>query len=193
MLPLPLRIRVLSRRIAKWHTAIPVFFVCAVLAYSIFAVSPHSTFHPPGMDAVKESLSRAVPQGWAFFTKSPRDPFLLVFAKGDAGAYRELLQLPTTKAENYFGISRFGRGQPVELANIVNRVASQSWNKCGPATNSCLDGPVGDIKVRNEKPDPSLCGSIKVVEVVPVPWAYRHLTDARFQAQKVVSLEATCP
>ncbi|MHC6219830.1 SdpA family antimicrobial peptide system protein [Arthrobacter sp. MMS24-S77] len=162
---------------------IPIFLVGAVLTYSIFAVSPHSTFHPPGTDTVKEALSKAVPQGWAFFTKSPRDPFLLVYANDEAGAHREILQLPTARVENYFGINRFGRGQPVELANIVNRVGSQGWNKCGPTTTSCLDKPMAAVQVRNEKPEPSLCGSIKAVEVVPVPWAYRHLTDARFQAQ----------
>ncbi|GAA4044082.1 SdpA family antimicrobial peptide system protein [Arthrobacter methylotrophus] len=169
-----------------------MFLVLIVLAYSIFAVSPHSTFHLPGTGAIREDLSKAVPQGWGFFTKSPRDPFLLVYANDGVGGHQEIMQLPTVKVENYFGVGRFDRGQPVELANIVNRVSSQSWNNCGPTINSCLDAPLTAVEVHNEKPEPSLCGQMKVVEVAPVPWAYRHLTDARFQAQKAMTLAATC-
>ncbi|WP_157693510.1 SdpA family antimicrobial peptide system protein [Pseudarthrobacter equi] len=156
----------------------------------MFAVSPNSVFHPPGMAGVKEGVSKVIPQGWGFFTKSPRDPFLLVYSGKEEA--RELLQMPTVKAENYFGLSRYGRAQPVELANIVNTIEPDTWSKCGPTTQGCLEIDSPAVEVRNEKHAPTLCGSLTVVEVVPTPWAYRDLTDARYQADRVLRIEARC-
>lgn len=156
----------------------------------MFAVSPNSVFHPPGMADVKEGAAKVIPQGWAFFTKSPRDPFLLVYSEDENA--QELLQMPTVKAENYFGLSRYGRAQPVELANIVNTIAPEAWSKCGPTTEQCLNMNSPAVEVRNGKPAPTLCGSLSVVEVAPTPWAYRDLTDARYQANKLLRIEARC-
>ncbi|MDQ4501982.1 SdpA family antimicrobial peptide system protein [Sinomonas sp. ASV322] len=180
------------KRKSPWMVAIPLALILIVLTYSILSVSPRAVFRPPGIDLLKGDLAKAVPQGWGFFTKSPRDSFLLVYRQQDDGGMVEAIQMPTVKAENLFGVSRFGRGQPVELANIVNPVDPHKWYECGPTIDKCLVALAEPIDAANAKPEPTLCGLLTVVDVVPTPWAYRHLTSSRYQANKAIVLQVRC-
>lgn len=151
--------------------------------------APVAVVGVPLPTTAREQIQKIVPQGWGFFTRSPRESFIQGYYDGDID--RPAIAMPPTQAVNFFGISRFGRGQPVEMANLVNPLAPSSWTECGPALSDCTQAD--SLTVTNEKVGATLCGELLFIQQSPTPWAYRDLSDSETISEKAVKLLVECP
>jgi antimicrobial peptide system SdpA family protein len=178
------------------ETAIGLYVAAlAVVCMGLIAVvaQPDLPFTP-----VRGSISDAVysrvwaPQGWSFFTKSPRDPEVFVFQQGGAGTWRAIDRTPYGKVANVFGLSRRARAQGVELGLLLEGIPPAAWLSCDQGRRSCFDATsaLTFAPVRNRSPIPSICGRILLVSQRPLPWAWRE-SNEEMPASRL-SLEVTC-
>ncbi len=133
------------------------------------------------------------PEGWAFFTRSPREPRRLLFTKSD-GEWVSALQSPISQPKNLFGLDRSPRTQGVELGLLLQSINNGAWHKCngGVSPRACLAKIEITGAVRNETPLSTLCGTVGIALQKPVPWAWRQSIDQIVMPSNVVKLNVSC-
>ncbi|MFE4196273.1 SdpA family antimicrobial peptide system protein [Paenarthrobacter sp. NPDC056912] len=177
------------------HLLAPAAALLVVGSYSVSASIPSTILALPYSDELKPHLVSAMPQGWAFFSKSPRDPSIAPYRESSEGSYISLSKLPTTRVENLFGVSRDGRAQGVEVALISGGSKPDEWSDCeSPAIQECADQvqETPELSVSNTVSSPSVCGDVTLIQTTPVPWSFRKQTTLREKAEKAIKLRVEC-
>lgn len=182
-------------RVRPALVAIPLIFF-AVLGYlGIFSGIPATVVTPKNFDEARVVWTRVFPQGWAFFSKSQRDPLIAPYSLNEQGTAISLSKLPSTQADYLWGMSRNARAQGVEVALYASKLPSGSWKECSSfIIDECIrqNSQMKAVKVDNPTPSPSICGESYIVESEPVAWSYRHLTDQKQKALQVAKVGVEC-
>jgi antimicrobial peptide system SdpA family protein len=176
------------------HLLLPAALVVAGGTYSGLASIDETVLSLPGLDENRANIMAVAPQGWSFFTKSPRDPQVEPFMVTDEGMV-SVAGFPNTKIENAMGLSREGRSQGVENALLLAEAQADSWVECSsPSLDACADDLIAapQVKVENVVPSPSVCGDVVLVQSTPVSWAYRQHTELVRTTQSGIHLDVTC-
>lgn len=111
------------------------------------------------------------PQGWSFFTKSPREKSLYVYRIQPNGT---LYEMPVNNHQNpAFGLSRTSRLIGYEASMIANKVGSSGWNEYrGRALSEFLTDSVlvvsGEPDFNHMVPGDYI---LKLMEPIPFAWA----------------------
>ena len=107
---------IVSKKALLFIMIIIIYFVLFFSAtMSIMKNNPINDFIQPTNKVVHEVL----PQGWAFYSKNPRDNTYNVVrtSSGD-----KAVQFPNANTLNYFGFSRYGRSQGVEVGRLISKI-----------------------------------------------------------------------
>ena len=159
----------------------------AVLWTSMPTVAVDRLDRPPGSGG--HVLRQVVPEGWAFFTKSPRSARQRLFVR--RGERWEPTGAGGARAIG--GLSRAPRAQGVELGLLLADVGPDAWAECeGDSVEACLDATAPAEPVANVLPSPTLCGTLGIVSQKPVPWAWRSMADRVDMPSSTLRLEVTC-
>lgn len=129
------------------------------------------------------------PQGWAFFTKDPREEHT-IFYKIDKNNLQEL-DFKNGAMNSSFGISRKNRIMLIEIAQIVNQIDSVSWVdlKSKEDLNTYKD-TTKSLEVINFVNKAELeNGDYMIVKQRPVPWSWRENKDNLFMPAKGVKIK----
>lgn len=138
----------------------------------------------------KNVLLKIFPQGWSFFSKSPRDDEFVVL---DPETLELAVQWPNASAANFFGLSRYGRAQGIEAGTLSFQVPSDQWQECSGDLKGCIqEGKRTVTKVVNTTPNASLCASYLLVQRKPVPWAWASITTPEEQPSHYVEVSVNC-
>ncbi|MEV0633394.1 SdpA family antimicrobial peptide system protein [Streptomyces sp. NPDC050619] len=166
--------------------------VWAVLGLYVAQVHlPSNTITLPGQHEAATTVNRLAPQGWGFFTKSPRDDELQPYAWRD-GTWTNVLMAPHGAPRNAFGLNRRSRSQGIEMALLLAEAQKVTWNKCGRDLDTCLHRAGPPATVSNRVPEPTLCGRTALVEQKPVPFAWRNLIHATHTPDRLTVLDVAC-
>ncbi|GAA2878607.1 SdpA family antimicrobial peptide system protein [Streptosporangium fragile] len=166
-------------------------FWAVVVFYVVHTALPSNALRLPGQEQLRQSILSVVPQGWAFFTKSPRDPQIGVWRVDASGAWHDARLGPHSKPANVLGFNRRSRAQGVELG-IMQTAARNTWTRCDRGDiPACLRTTPTALTLRNPSPDPILCGTVGMSLQEPVPWAWAADGSTRMPA-KVTRVEITC-
>ncbi|MFC0187225.1 SdpA family antimicrobial peptide system protein [Fictibacillus aquaticus] len=145
---------------------------------------------PLGMSKDSKILySSLLPQGWGFFSKSPRDTLL-----GMHEANEESLKVlfPTMRFENALGLYRKGRSQGVEMGGLSMHIKKEDWTKCdGKSLEEC-EASANEITIENKTPEPLLCGEYYFTQEEIVPWSYYKYSDSGSEVKEVVRADIKC-
>lgn len=133
------------------------------------------------------------PEGWAFFTRNPREPVILVHKRGTAGWQR--LDTANFTASNLFGLRRGSRLVMSELAQLLRGVPQDRWVLCRAPVSTCLTAWEIPRTVVRKKTSvaPELCGETLLQIQEPVPWAWRGSASRLYMPSKLLQLQVTCP
>ncbi len=155
-------------------TAATAAIVWSVVAFlSLHGALPRNGLEVPGESAVSPVLRQFLPQGWAFFTKSPRDDEFAVLRRV-RGRWIAYDVGPQDEVEHLFGFRRTARATSVE-AGYLAQLTGASPRECRGDVARCLDGdrrpkPV----VSNVNLHPIICGDVAFVSSPPEPWTWRR-------------------
>jgi antimicrobial peptide system SdpA family protein len=162
-----------------------------VATYSLHAGMPHNPIHLPYEKTV-DATSWA-PQGWAFFTRSPRDEEYTTFVRAGS-SWQPRAKGTNSSASNWFGLSRRARALANETGSILFSVAETQWTSCAPGltVEACLESAPVAATIANPLPEPSLCGAVGLTAQKPVPWAWANASPPVQMPFRIVRLEVTC-
>ncbi|MFD3775125.1 SdpA family antimicrobial peptide system protein [Streptomyces sp. NPDC058612] len=186
-------------RTGKGAVSVPlksIVIVCglwAVIAlYAVQEQVPKNVITLPAQSKVKHTVVNIAPQGWAFFTKSPRDPEVIPYGKTPTG-WKPLSLTPHASPRNAFGLNRESRAQGVEIAMLLTAAQKTDWRDCTDGPQSCLSSS-GDStrQLTNSSPEPTLCGTVGLLQERPTPYAWRDLVPEPHSTERVMVLEVTC-
>lgn len=114
-------------------------------------------------------LSAILPQGWAFFTRNPREDQITIYSQKGENIIN--VSLKTTNKSELFGIKRSNRFIQDKLGNIISEIDKKYWY------NTQTDYDFRNIAnalnhVSISVSYPSLCGTY-IIEVKKImPWSY---------------------
>lgn len=154
--------------------------VVVITLYSATYLLGERAAELPGERTYQEIAAPYFPQGWAFFTKSPRTPELLAYRYEPGGDDAASLVLgPNAQARWAFGLDRTPRTQEFEYEVLSRALSDESWFECsGPVGGECIEdaGRAGpSIEIVNDLPASTICGDdIVLVRAGVFPWAFAN-------------------
>ncbi|SNX62861.1 antimicrobial peptide system SdpA family protein [Streptomyces sp. TLI_55] len=176
-----------------WVAAITVVWVIVCL-YVAQSFLPHNAISLPGQGSTKKVATVVAPQGWAFFTKSAKDPQYAPY-RMTGGGWHSAALTPHSRPSNVFGLDRASRSQGIEVALLLHQ-KNVRWTSCEETTSvmACLEHAAPRATATtNPSPAPTLCGRAAVAEMRPVPWAWRDLSPERHTPERVAVWDVRCP
>ncbi|MEW2574985.1 SdpA family antimicrobial peptide system protein [Streptomyces syringium] len=154
---------------------------------------PKNVLSLPGQKQVRSTVANVAPQGWAFFTKSPRDVEVVPYRQTADGSWTSLALTPHSSPHNTFGLDRASRSQGIETSLLLNLAEKREWKECEENDLAdCLADARSSRKVKNPSPEPTVCGHVALVQEKPVPWAWRDLVDERATPERYLAMDVTC-
>ncbi|PDY26987.1 SdpA family antimicrobial peptide system protein [Bacillus thuringiensis] len=168
------------------------FSVVTILLTILFTLTLFNALPDSPIKKEGKGVNMAIqfmPQGWGFFSKNPRDETIFVYELQGA----KQIQWPNNTAKNFFGISRNGRSQGIELGIITSNLKKENWTTCDDGIKGCKKkDEILPIKVKNPTPVPNVCGPYIIEMREPVPWAWAKITDGKNYPSKIVKVNVEC-
>ncbi len=137
------------------------------------------------------NLVGLMPQGWAFFTRSPREPQLYLYQSVEGKMTK--VSYSNTGLESWFGFNRKVRFKGVEMGHLFEKVQQYEWLACEGDLNDCPElqtlpaHPVENIAQLH-----TLCGEYYLVHRSIVPWAWFRSGDDVHMPSKIIKISVSC-
>ncbi|GIH11519.1 hypothetical protein Rhe02_95860 [Rhizocola hellebori] len=158
------------------------------MAYVLHAALPATPFGLPFEQ--KRIVQTVLPEGWAFFTISPRSPDVVVYGTGPDNAWHRLTVNAHSGSGALLGLNRRNRSQGTEVALVANQVPPEVWSACDRDPLDCLSTLTPQRTVANFATQQTLCGEVGMIMQEVLPWAWRDLPTT--MPSKVVRVVVTC-
>ena len=131
-----------------------------------------------------------VPQGWAFFTRSPTEAQITIYEKDNDNKFK-LMKHRHSELVNFFGLDRkvskmFGELQLIKMNIRPNLYYNTTWNY---QNNKFSQIPREVNIVKNDMQNPILCGEYLVVYQKAIPWAWYTSTTKIVMPAKIIRLK----
>ncbi|MGD1894532.1 MAG: SdpA family antimicrobial peptide system protein [Cyclobacteriaceae bacterium] len=144
-----------------------VFISTAAIQYSPISASARVT----------ANTQMIMPEGWAFFTRNPREKDLLIYRKVN-GQWESNPHWPIANPINLFGISRVPRAQSSEAAMLLKKLPDEKWTACKDDLLKCLHCDTLEVTIlETAVPKPLLQDTLAFAMQEPVPWAWGKSYD----------------
>src|SRR5690625_602215 len=168
-----------------------LFFIYTILISSVFIYSIIEALPTTPISTNKNInylFTNVIPQGWGFFSKDPRSPTIdAINLEGDLE-----LSWPNMSIDNFFGISRLGRGQGIELGTLKSKADQSKIKSCEPLTDDCLNN-VEFTEVENtDYKNQTICGKWLILEKEPLPWAWSDQYNKTKMNSTVYGVDVVC-
>lgn len=164
-----------------------------IALYAVHASMPTNPIKLPAEDSIRARMW--LPQGWKFFTRSPREDRYEAYALTPQGEWKQAMNWPNARAANLFGLSRRGRAQSVELGLLEGAAQRKSdtpiWQPCETRLEECFAN-ASPTEVDNATPQSSVCGEVALAKRPPVPWAWTRSSRKVEMPAKVLRLRIKC-
>lgn len=142
------------------------------------AALPDSPIHTSSLTQL--NVVSVAPEGWAFFTRSPREDNLFVYEKNKDNAW-QLVNIPGGSPSFIFGLDRSGRAFSAELKMLVDQLPDPAeWISSEVNLKQFLSVDTLPVKHVIDRSAIQRCkGELIIQKVAPVPWAwakYKNVT-----------------
>jgi antimicrobial peptide system SdpA family protein len=163
-----------------------------VAAYALHPALPYNPIKLPLADRFDVRL--VLPEGWAFFTRSPREDRMMPFLRGADGQWAGASRTPNFQPQNFFGIDRAARAQGVEMGLLLEASRSTARQPCEEEPAVCLARAPVALTLRNGSPRPTLCGPVGFVFQKAVPWAWSRSNQDKkiIMPSQVLRMDVEC-
>lgn len=162
-----------------------------LFVYSIHAAMPFNPIELPFADNIRIRIF--MPQGWKFFTRSPREDDTKLYKKGYGEEWKPILR-PNGSPANSFGLDRVGRSQGVEMGLLMVsiREIKSEWSECKESLEACSEKAFSNGIIMNSSPNPTICGEVVFIQQPPVPWAWSLSKKEVIMPSKVNKVHVLC-
>ena len=154
----------------KQITAFYTATICAGLYFVFLAFFSSLSYNlnTPNY-AVKQLFNLSAPEGWGFFTRSPREEMVDVYAV-ENNKIKKFMQ-KNGHYSNFFGVSRLSRTIGMETSILLSKVNDSMWSDNVDISNIKI--PSQNYTLDNESLHFLKSGDYVFVKRKTVPWAWR--------------------
>ncbi|NRQ31657.1 SdpA family antimicrobial peptide system protein [Nonomuraea sp. NN258] len=168
------------------------FAWATVIVYVVVSQLPATAVELPAQRSVGREIRVVAPQGWAFFTKSAREPREVLW-RAVTGRWEPAMRAPHAEPRNALGLNRASRAEAVDLGLLTSAVPKERWSNCeSGAVADCLAAYGTPVPVTNPAPEPLVCGEVGLSRQRPLPWAWSDAAARTGIPASVVRLEVAC-
>jgi antimicrobial peptide system SdpA family protein len=132
------------------------------------------------------------PQGWAFFTRNPREVLPQIYRQEQG---RWIRAIRTNAEPTYlFGLNRIQRAHYAEMEALATQVPKGAWRATRTRFSevaSLPDAPM--VRVVNRVQKPFLCGRYVIQKRNGVPWAWSGSWHKVSMPTQTAKVEVRCP
>lgn len=172
-------------------TIVGLFAVWGTLAITVLTGSiRESPFAWNHHDRI--TLMQIMPEGWAFFTRNPREPVTKIYRQR-SGTWT-YVDRANFSPRSWFGAKRTSTLESIELQNLLGGIYSDStWTECTEDVSTCVASASPEtVALENTSRTQLLCGSLLVQKHDPVPWAWAQNEDDVVMPSRIVHLSIEC-
>lgn len=162
------------------------------VGYVVHSQLPKNAIELPFERDVHLAMVVFAPEGWAFFTKDPREPAFVPYAPDRSGIWRSVAVGSYDEPRHLFGASRTPRAQGVEMGLLASQVSGSAWETCSSRVEDCLRSAQDWLVAANPSPAATLCGKIAIVRQEPLPWAWAAARDSTIMPSSFVRIDSRC-
>jgi antimicrobial peptide system SdpA family protein len=159
-----------------------------VIAIFLLATSvPESTIRLAKINRLR--VNALAPEGWAFFTRSPLEPNLIVHQLTNNGQLKRFTQRPNS-IRYLYGLNREKRLAGQEFGRLQGYITDSLWKPIqGPVEQhmGLLDSLV-TIRIPNASRHPQMQGTYIIQSVKTVPWAWAGNNLTAFVESKICKI-----
>ncbi len=135
--------------------------------------------------ATRTRLVSILPEGWAFFTRDPRESSKSVYLRENGHWVRH----SQAQSRVWLGLKRNDRVEGAEIEKLMSLVPASKHFKCEGSLDACLANPKLPVaRVVNPMLVRSLAGEVVIASAQPVPWAWSAARDRVYMPSDVVKL-----
>ncbi len=160
--------------------------------HAVHAVMPNNPIKLPLTKVLDFRL--ILPEGWAFFTRDPREPEATVYVRSSDGQWLITPGVPRFHWSTALGLDRHIRAHGVELGMLLEKAEKAERFDCTKEPQECLEQASVAAPMNNPSPAPQICGQIGIVMRKPVPWAWSlaHQAKPISMPSKVLRMDVQC-
>jgi antimicrobial peptide system SdpA family protein len=149
------------------YSSMWIFITILIFMIFICSIEDSAVQIPPG---VKKTTNLLFPEGWSFFTRSPREELADIYKISEDKSI-DKISSQCASPGNFYGISRKSRKIGMELSTIVSKINDSSWVQMDISKAGTDSLPVLSIPLDSEA-EYLLKGNYILKAETPVPWAW---------------------
>ena len=166
-------------------------FWAVIIFNSAVSALPFNPLSGSKVEAIKYSL--VLPQGWAFFTRSPREDQYYAY-KMKGGELKSILHT-NSSYKNAFGLTRNVRKRGVEMGGLIEQLTHKTWLKCPDGVlKDCIttNDSIATIQLINTAHHPTYCGEVWLERKPIVPWAWSRAENPVNMPSEFIKINVSC-
>lgn len=189
--PQPSAARLLSRR--QGHVLDAALAACwATLMLTVLVTSVEQNAIMPSRQ-LRYIVQAFSPQGWAFFTRDPREAWHHTFTIDERNRLQPA-DVADYRGAPWRGVDRTLRNRGIMTEQVAAQVPKDAWQPCRDTPRLCLmdyQGPVVEA-VLSANDTTGLCGRLLIQEASTVPWAWRTSYQRVSNPSRIVVVNVRC-
>jgi antimicrobial peptide system SdpA family protein len=142
-----------------------------------------------------KEIKGLTPQGWAFFTKSPRLEEVYLYKIDTISKKIENIILKNVQSSQFFGIKRENRLISSKITTIANDIDKNLWFNYSGNSQDFLKNEENYMRLNRISINiiqPSICGLYCVVMKKPIPWSWSTLKNKINMESKLILINFKC-
>jgi antimicrobial peptide system SdpA family protein len=179
----------LVRRVRTATAAVVALLIAAMAIVSL----PSRVHLPRTWSDSFISVQSLVPQGWAFFTRNPREASTIPYVHDGTG-WVSANRGPNTQPRYLMGANRESRLTEFDVSLLLEQSTTPlTWTPCAaPDIASCAASAAaaGTVSVLVQGYQLRLCGEVLLIREEPIPLAYAGLGYR--PPKEAIRLDVTC-
>lgn len=137
---------------------------------------------------VRKVFQYVIPQGWGFFTKSPREAMVDLYSVKRDSTF-ELVSVRNNDPKYLFGLSRESRKIGMEISVLLSQIDDKKWVKIKGFNN--ITTPDSSIVVDNKTLELIPNGHYMLVKHIQPPWSWRNNIKEKHLPYETVFIHCT--
>jgi antimicrobial peptide system SdpA family protein len=139
----------------------------------------------------REIIRTLLPEGWAFFTRNPRESTYHIYEE-EAGGQLTPADAADARANGFWGIDRKSRLRSIAVAQMASRIPKDTWKECRSTLRQCRREQDVESEIALSMNVPTICGHIVIEEREPVPWAWRRSYSRVHMPSRIARVHVPC-
>jgi antimicrobial peptide system SdpA family protein len=135
-------------------------------------------------------MNTLLPEGWAFFTRNPREEQLSIYTINKDKSI-SFVSMKNMEAKNLFGLNRVSRYTLDKMGTVIGQLPNGYWKTI--INSDSLNFHIDSLSIFSVKISrPALCGKYLIEKKPTMPWSYYSSSKNIHLPSKYIIVKFDC-